>query len=255
MFDVTVTFDNGPEPSITPGVLDVLRRGVRTTFFVIGSKLQNRGARARAERAHAEGHWIGNHTWTHSRPLGEDPGAAVAELEIARTQAEIGALSHSDRLFRPTGGGGHLDRRLLSAEAAALLEAGGYTLRAVERGAARLGGPGRLGRDRARAARATALDIDGAARRPERRAAPPRPLPGRGGGAAAACGRTSRRRAFPSPAGGSPGRSRISSAQLRSRRRVENRGQPRLNCDRCGLVSPSATTATSATAGSTRTIR
>ena len=148
MFDVTVTFDNGPEPSITPGVLDVLaRRGVRTTFFVIGSKLLNRGARACAERAHAEGHWIGNHTWTHSRPLGEDPGAAVAELEIARTQAEIGALSHSDRLFRPTGGGGHLDRRLLSAEAAALLEAGGYTLRAVERGAARLGGPGRLGRD------------------------------------------------------------------------------------------------------------
>src|SRR5262245_39688629 len=41
MFDVTVTFDNGPEPSITPGVLDVLaRRGVRSTFFVIGSKLQ-----------------------------------------------------------------------------------------------------------------------------------------------------------------------------------------------------------------------
>jgi peptidoglycan/xylan/chitin deacetylase (PgdA/CDA1 family) len=40
MFDVTVTFDNGPEPSVTPHVLDVLaRRGVRTTFFVIGSKL------------------------------------------------------------------------------------------------------------------------------------------------------------------------------------------------------------------------
>jgi peptidoglycan-N-acetylglucosamine deacetylase len=128
MFDVTVTFDNGPEPSVTPQVLDVLsRRGVRTTFFVIGNKLASRDARACAERAHAEGHWIGNHTWTHSRPLGENPGAAAAELEIARTQAEIGALSHPDRLFRPTGGGGHLDRRLLSPEAAALLEAGGYT--------------------------------------------------------------------------------------------------------------------------------
>jgi peptidoglycan-N-acetylglucosamine deacetylase len=128
MFDLTVTFDNGPEPSITPGVLDVLvRRGVRTTFFVIGNKLASRDARACAERAHAEGHWIGNHTWTHSRPLGENRGAAAAELEIARTQAEIGALSHPDRLFRPTGGGGHLDRRLLSPEAAALLEAGRYT--------------------------------------------------------------------------------------------------------------------------------
>jgi peptidoglycan-N-acetylglucosamine deacetylase len=128
MFDVTVTFDNGPEPSVTPLVLDVLaRRGVRTTFFVIGNKLLSRDARACAERAHAEGHWIGNHTWTHSRPLGESPGAAAADLEIGRTQAEIGVLSHPDRLFRPTGGGGHLDRRLLSPAAAALLEAGGYT--------------------------------------------------------------------------------------------------------------------------------
>jgi len=108
MFDVTVTFDNGPEPSVTPRVLDVLaRRGVRTTFFVIGNKLLTRDARACTERAHAEGHWIGNHTWTHSRPLGERPGAATADLEIGRTQAEIGVLSHSDRLFRPTGGGGH----------------------------------------------------------------------------------------------------------------------------------------------------
>jgi hypothetical protein len=59
--------------------------------------------------------------------LGERPGAATADLEIGRTQAEIGILSHSDRLFRPTGGGGHLDRRLLSPDAAALLKAGGYT--------------------------------------------------------------------------------------------------------------------------------
>jgi peptidoglycan/xylan/chitin deacetylase (PgdA/CDA1 family) len=128
MFDVTVTFDNGPDPSVTPQVLDLLaHRGVRTTFFLIGNKLVSREARACAERAHAEGHWIGNHTWTHSRPLGETPGAAAAELEIARTQQEIGLLSHPDRLFRPTGGGGHLDRRLLSPEAAALLQAGGYT--------------------------------------------------------------------------------------------------------------------------------
>ena len=65
MFDLTVTFDNGPEPSVAPRVLDVLaRRGVRTTFFVIGNKLLTRDARACTERAHAEGHWIGNHTWT-----------------------------------------------------------------------------------------------------------------------------------------------------------------------------------------------
>jgi peptidoglycan/xylan/chitin deacetylase (PgdA/CDA1 family) len=128
MPDITLTFDNGPEPSVTPAVLDVLaRHGVASTFFVIRRKLIDPAARACAERAHAEGHWIGNHTWTHSRPLGETPGEAAAQREIVRAQAEIGALSQAPPLFRPTGGGGHLDRRLLSADAAALLQAGGYT--------------------------------------------------------------------------------------------------------------------------------
>jgi peptidoglycan/xylan/chitin deacetylase (PgdA/CDA1 family) len=128
MPDLTLTFDNGPEPSVTSAVLDVLAsHRIASTFFVIGSKLLDPAARACAERAHAEGHWIGNHTWTHTRPLGEQPGDAPARLEIGRTQDEIGALSHQPPLFRPTGGGGHLDRRLLSREAAALLQAGGFT--------------------------------------------------------------------------------------------------------------------------------
>jgi peptidoglycan/xylan/chitin deacetylase (PgdA/CDA1 family) len=128
MFELTVTFDNGPEPAVTPKVLDVLaRHGVASTFFVIGSKLLNPQARACAERAHSEGHWIGNHTWTHTRPLGEQPGEQAAQLEIRRTQAEIGPLSRQPPLFRPMGGGGNLDRRLLSLEAAAMLQQGGYS--------------------------------------------------------------------------------------------------------------------------------
>jgi peptidoglycan/xylan/chitin deacetylase (PgdA/CDA1 family) len=126
--DLTLTFDNGPEPSVTPAVLDVLAgHAIASTFFVIGKKLLDPAARACAERAHAQGHWIGNHTWTHSRPLGEQPGEAPAQLEIGRTQDEIGALSHHPPLFRPTGGGGHLDRRLLSPQASALLQTGGFT--------------------------------------------------------------------------------------------------------------------------------
>ena len=128
MFELTLTFDNGPEPSVTPRVLEVLaRHGIASTFFVIGSKLANPQARACAERAHSEGHWIGNHTWTHTRPLGEQPGEEAAQLEIGRTQAEIGPLSHHVPLFRPMGSGGNLDRRLLSVEAATLLKAGGYS--------------------------------------------------------------------------------------------------------------------------------
>ncbi len=114
MFDLTLSFDNGPTPDVTPFVLDVLaRRGVQSTFFVIGEKLAKPGHRALAERAHAEGHWIGNHTWSHSLPFGlMTPDAANAEFD--RTQYEIGALIHPLRLFRPYGQGGNLDRRLLS---------------------------------------------------------------------------------------------------------------------------------------------
>ena len=112
---VTLSFDNGPEPEATPAVLDVLRaRGLRATFFVLGHKLA--AHRAVAERAHAEGHWIGNHTWHHAGPLGGMPDADAVE-EIARTQALIGDLSHPDRLFRPQGGGGALGPHLLNGAA------------------------------------------------------------------------------------------------------------------------------------------
>lgn len=114
MFDLTLTFDNGPEPDVTPGVLDILgERGIKTTFFVIGEKLDDPARRRLAARAADEGHWIGNHTYTHSVPLGRQPGAETAQHEIGRTQAAIGELTHPNRWFRPFGGGGNLDDRLL----------------------------------------------------------------------------------------------------------------------------------------------
>ena len=128
MLDLTLTFDNGPEPAVTPHVLDVLgHRGIRATFFVIGRKLATGEGRRLAERAAAEGHWLGNHTWSHSVPLGLS-GADAAEAEIGRTQETLGGLSHPDRFFRPMGQGGNLDRRLLSPAALAYLRKGGYTL-------------------------------------------------------------------------------------------------------------------------------
>lgn len=128
MFDLTLSFDNGPDPGATPGVLDVLaRRGVRTTFFVVGDKLAAPGARALAERAQADGHWIGNHSFTHSGPLGTRPEPDLAEREIGRTQAEIGALAHPRRLFRPQGGGGALGPHLFRQRDIDFLTAGRMT--------------------------------------------------------------------------------------------------------------------------------
>ena len=114
VFDLTLSFDNGPTPEATPFVLDVLaRRGVKSTFFVIGEKLDRPGHRALADRARAEGHWIGNHTWSHSVPLGLME-ADAAKSEFDRAQRAIGSLAHRHRFFRPYGQGGNLDRRLLS---------------------------------------------------------------------------------------------------------------------------------------------
>ena len=118
---VTLTFDNGPDPAATPRVLDVLaEHGLKATFFVVGEQLKEH--RALAERAHAEGHWIGNHTLTHPRPLG---ASAQARYEIEAVQLD--ALEHPDKLFRPSGEGGDLEPGLLNRVAVDTLVAGGYT--------------------------------------------------------------------------------------------------------------------------------
>jgi peptidoglycan/xylan/chitin deacetylase (PgdA/CDA1 family) len=115
---VTLTFDNGPSEEITPHVLAVLaRHNVKASFFVVGERLRRPELRRQAERAHDAGHWIGNHSMTHTIPLGQDPRPDAAEREIGAAQKLIGPLSHPDRLFRPFGGGGHLDHRLMNGAA------------------------------------------------------------------------------------------------------------------------------------------
>ena len=135
MFDLTLTFDNGPEPEVTPGVLNLLaRENIRSTFFVIGDKIADPARRRLAERAQAEGHWIGNHSMHHRAPLGETfvPAVAadssVAAEEIDGAQALLGGLAHPDRLFRPYGRGGAIGPHLLSRAALECLTAGGYTM-------------------------------------------------------------------------------------------------------------------------------
>ncbi|MBR0859119.1 polysaccharide deacetylase family protein [Bradyrhizobium liaoningense] len=116
MTTITLTFDNGPDPDVTPHVLDTLRRhDLRSTFFVLGEKMRER--RYLTERAHAEGHWIGNHTYNHMLPLGMSTEQGFAIAEIERTEELIGELAHPRRFFRPFGGGGALNRILLNREA------------------------------------------------------------------------------------------------------------------------------------------
>lgn len=61
---VYLTFDDGPDPTYTNQILDVLARyGARATFFVLGSSVDAHPATA--QRIAAEGHALGNHTYYH----------------------------------------------------------------------------------------------------------------------------------------------------------------------------------------------
>lgn len=129
MFKLTLTFDNGPEPEVTPLVLDVLRRqGIKSTFFVLGNKLALPGRRALAERCKVEGHWIGNHTYSHGVSLGERTEADAPRAEIGRTEELVGDLAHPDKFFRPNGGGGKLGPHLLSPRARDYLSERNYSV-------------------------------------------------------------------------------------------------------------------------------
>lgn len=115
---VTLTFDNGPTAGITERVLDILeRQGIRSTFFVIGRNLADPEAASLARRSHAAGHWIGNHTFSHSVAFGDRPDPNFAAYEIATAQRAIGELSHPNNLFRPYGNSGLVGRHLLSRAA------------------------------------------------------------------------------------------------------------------------------------------
>jgi len=123
---VTLTFDNGPTPEVTPYVLDALaKNGAKATFFVVGRKAASAAGSLLVQRASKEGHYIGNHTFTHTTPLGElDRAAALREFE--QTEQALSWLDQPKRLFRPYARQGTLGRHLLHPAVMERLLAGSY---------------------------------------------------------------------------------------------------------------------------------
>lgn len=118
MTRVTLSFDNGPDPEVTPHVLDVLRdRDVLAQFFVLGKHIVDPAGRRLVERARDEGHLIGNHSFSHEVPLGFDTRRDAVEREIAATEALLAPIVWGTKRFRPFGDGGVIGRHLLSRPA------------------------------------------------------------------------------------------------------------------------------------------
>jgi peptidoglycan/xylan/chitin deacetylase (PgdA/CDA1 family) len=99
---VCLTFDDGPHPEHTPRLLGVLREhGVPATFFVVGREAERYPELVR--RAAAEGHLIGQHTFSHAEPA-QTSAAALLE-DVRRADAVLaGILGEPPRLFRPPKG-------------------------------------------------------------------------------------------------------------------------------------------------------
>ena len=101
--EVALTFDDGPDPAITPQVLDMLdAAGVRASFFCIGERVAAHAALAR--EIVRRGHHIENHTQHHPHALSlYGPRRLAREvLDAQRTLAQ--ASGRAPRFVRAVAG-------------------------------------------------------------------------------------------------------------------------------------------------------
>jgi len=96
---LALTFDDGPNPAITPKLLDLLdRHRAKATFFLIGKYV--RESPGLAKELLARGHAIGNHTETHPNLF--FCGPQETRDELLRCSEAIGQATWDEpRLFRP----------------------------------------------------------------------------------------------------------------------------------------------------------
>ncbi len=97
--ELALTFDDGPNASWTPPLLDLLDQfSVRATFFLLGSRAAAQPDLVR--RISRAGHAVGNHTWSHPN-LARTCAHRVRD-ELARTSDALGQiLCQPITLFRP----------------------------------------------------------------------------------------------------------------------------------------------------------
>ncbi|MGL5279319.1 MAG: polysaccharide deacetylase family protein [Cetobacterium sp.] len=96
---IALTFDDGPNNSSLPKVLDLLKEeDIKVSFFFIGKNILDR--KSEVERVYNEGHLVLNHSYTHSNFNKASQEVVVSEIE--KTNSIINdILGVTPRLFRP----------------------------------------------------------------------------------------------------------------------------------------------------------
>lgn len=98
--EVLLTFDDGPHSTLTPKLLDLLKReNIKAMFFVLGINVASKNNIEIVRRAYEEGHIIGNHTYFH-RNLRNLSDFEI-KSEILNTEEFIKEYMPSPKPFRP----------------------------------------------------------------------------------------------------------------------------------------------------------
>jgi len=99
---VALTFDDGPDPAVTPRLLDLLARyDVPATFFVTGANAERH--REIVREIIACGHTVGNHSYSHS-PFLMLKGRRTLKREVEAAQRVLGEFGIVPLAFRPPRG-------------------------------------------------------------------------------------------------------------------------------------------------------
>ena len=97
---VAITFDDGPDPSITPQILDILaKENVKAAFFVIGNKIE--AEKELVQRIYNEGHTIGNHSFSHTKKLTTSSTSVLKEDFLKCSQSIESVIKQKPIFFRP----------------------------------------------------------------------------------------------------------------------------------------------------------
>ncbi|MDJ0822840.1 MAG: polysaccharide deacetylase family protein [Paracoccaceae bacterium] len=111
---VGMTFDDGPHPRLTPILLDILKaRGLKATFYLIGNRVVAWPDIVR--RIVAEGHEIGNHSWSHPDLSRRSDTSVMNEIDRT-TDAIFKVAGRPPVTFRPPYGAFTRRQRLMLYE-------------------------------------------------------------------------------------------------------------------------------------------